>query len=41
MEKCRGGVGKCVGEVGCVKKCGVGAEKCVGCGGEGKRKKVW
>ena len=32
-----GGVGKCVGEMRCVGKCGVGAGKCVGVRGEVKR----
>ena len=39
VEKFRGGVGKCVGEVRCVGKCGVGAGKCVGVWGEGEAKK--
>ena len=33
VEKCGGGVGKCVGvwgEVGCVDKCGGGVGKCIG-----------
>ena len=45
VEKCRGGVGKCVREVGCVEKCGGGVGKgvgawgkCVGVWGEGVKK---
>ena len=37
VEKCGGGVGKCVGEMGCVEKCGVGAGKFVEVWGEVKR----
>ena len=38
VEKCGGGVWKCVGEVGCAGKCGVGAGNCVGVWGEGEAK---
>ena len=37
MEKCGGGVGKCVevwGEVECVDKCGGGVGKCIGVQGK-------